>query len=65
MSKYKLTIYLKSGQTIAVNCDEYEFYYYTDSLEFNGYTIKTPAPVVSLVPSQIAAYTAEDAEQCN
>lgn len=64
MSKYKLTIYLKSGQTIVVNCDEYEFSYYNKSLEFSAYDIKHPAPLFSLVPSQIAAYTAEEVK-CN
>ena len=60
MSKYKLTIYLKSGQSVIVNCDDYEFYCYNDSLEFKGYKIKMPVPDVSLVPSQVEAYTAEE-----
>ena len=60
MNKYKLTIYLKSGQTIIANCDEYEFHYYNNSLEFSAYDIKNPNVRVSIVPSQIAAYTAEE-----
>lgn len=60
MSKHKLTIYLKSGQSISVECEEFEFSYYNDSLEFSAYDIKEPSFKVSMVPSQIAAYTAEE-----
>ena len=60
MSKYKLTIHLKSGQSVIVNCDDYEFNWHKKSLDFIGYDIKRPVPVVSLVPSQVAAYTAEE-----
>jgi len=52
----KLTVYLKSGQTIKFKCEAYRFDYEKTSLEYCGYEIRGSIPKVNLVPSQVAAY---------
>lgn len=54
----KLKIFLKSGQTIEVECEEWDFSYDKVTLDYNGYTFKGFKNIKSmgLVPSQIAGY---------
>lgn len=54
----KLEIYLKSGHTLKVKCEEWSFTYDNYSCEFTGYNfkgLKSPK-TIRLVPSQIAGY---------
>ncbi|WP_438498033.1 hypothetical protein [Paenibacillus sp. IHBB 3054] len=58
----KVRCFLKSGAVIEVVCGKWGFVYDDESLEFIGYEfigIKGYKKV-SIVPSQIAAYTVED-----
>jgi hypothetical protein len=56
---FKLTVHLKSGQNISLKCKNYDFTYDRVTLNFTGYTLTKPSKIVSIVPNQIAAYTAE------
>lgn len=55
----KVTVYLKSGQTVMFKCMSATFEFSNTTLEFTGYefTGLQNYKKVSFVPSQIAAYT--------
>lgn len=60
MSKYILTVYLKSGQTIEMWCSGFEFERSADTGEFINCDIKEPSVMLSVAPRQIAAYAARE-----
>lgn len=55
----KVTIFLKSGQILKFTCKDWKFDYNNQTLEYIGYefTEVQKYKKVSIVPSQIAAYT--------
>jgi len=58
----RVKIYLKSGQIVSFECTHAEFEYNSATLDFTGYKLSgiSGFKKVSLVPSQISAYTIED-----
>lgn len=53
-----IKIYLKSGNIIELECEDWEFKVDNETGEFTGYTLKRMKgfDVISIVPSQIEAY---------
>lgn len=54
--KTKLTLNFKSGISIDIKCDEYNFTHKTESCEFIGYKITGMKPFVSFQPSRLESF---------
>lgn len=57
----KLTIYLKSGQTIKLKCADATFTFDRRRAKYVGYSIEGATTHIGINPNEIAAWTAEEA----
>jgi len=55
--KYKLTVFLKSGHTVVLNCDGWKFSFNNATGEYTSYSIQNADKNFGFVINQIAGYT--------